>query len=207
MLDSLKLRDAEDQVACAIVGAYRKDLDFLPAPIRASSYTDWDSIIGRIPESDEDLGDRILRSLSESVTLASDAVFFCPLGIGNHVDHRIVNAVGKTLIAEGANVIFYEDFPYCIRAACLNVFEFPHDCEPFALSLGRLADTKFYAIASYKSQLLDLFPEGVCTALTTQALHLGTRENAERYWSPMNGETGRLWADLSSSLARTPSPQ
>ena len=41
-----------------------------------------------------------------------NTVIFAPLGLGNHVDHRIVRAVCELLFS---NVILYSDFPYNIR--------------------------------------------------------------------------------------------
>ena len=59
--DAVALRSAEDQRACAIVGAKRDELPFVPAPIRAPEYASWDAIVGEIPACDAGLHERIAR--------------------------------------------------------------------------------------------------------------------------------------------------
>jgi hypothetical protein len=159
-------------------------------------------MIGEIPAVDHDLDQRIFNVLMQSGELSADPIVFCPLSIGEHVDHRIVHRVGRTLLSQGTRVIFYEDFPYCVNAATLSKFAFPEDCEPLTLSIGRFADAKFFAISCYRSEIGGLFPEGVCSALGKNAHRLGIAGMGERYWSPL-GKTAS-WPDVLTKMAIKP---
>ncbi|HTU81094.1 MAG TPA: PIG-L family deacetylase [Candidatus Acidoferrales bacterium] len=196
-----RLVAVEDELACAVVGASRIDLPFVAAPNRSPSYADWEAVVGEVPADDARLDAEIVEALRECGALDARPVVFAPLGIGGHVDHRIVHAAARKLLAGGARVLFYEDFPYCASEEAVHAFAFPPDFRQLVVSLGPFADEKFYAIGSYRSQVPGLFPEGVCTALARYARRAGANEFAESYWCPAEVATALRWADLPESLS------
>ncbi|HEV1882529.1 TPA: PIG-L family deacetylase, partial [Streptococcus pneumoniae] len=44
--------------------------------------------------------------------LDDKCVVYCPLSLGDHVDHVFVNSIGRALEFMRYKVIYYEDFPY-----------------------------------------------------------------------------------------------
>lgn len=66
---------------------------------------------GEIIENiDKELIIRIAKKI-ESEIIKADEVYF-PIGIGNHVDHKILFNIGQTLVKKGYPILFYEDLPY-----------------------------------------------------------------------------------------------
>ena len=49
-----------------------------------------------------------------------DGLLFCPLGIGNHIDHAICRAAVLKLYKK-INVLFYEDLPYARRISAQQI--------------------------------------------------------------------------------------
>lgn len=61
---------------------------------------------GRISQRDQELMKEIKSSLE---IVPARAMVFCPIALGSHVDHVIVNKVCSEMFA---NVIYWSDFPY-----------------------------------------------------------------------------------------------
>ena len=55
----------------------------------------------------------VLRRICQNM---GDTLLAAPLGIGYHIDHAIAAHVALRLRGQGLDVLFYEDFPYCIDA-------------------------------------------------------------------------------------------
>jgi LmbE family N-acetylglucosaminyl deacetylase len=110
----IELRRAEDQAACAAVGASPRYFD-LP-----------DCIYRRLPDGEAVIKNRIdlfspvhpgERPLINFITtllvenIAASDRLVCPLSVGGHVDHRLV----KAAVAEsGWQAWYYADYPYTI---------------------------------------------------------------------------------------------
>ena len=90
---------------------------------------------------------------------ASDTVYYAPLGVGGHVDHRLVRDAALALARQGASVLFYEDFPYVARWGGLNeaLAEVPGHWQPVWELID--VDAKYAAIARYASQLSAIFEQ------------------------------------------------
>lgn len=113
---SLSDRRQEDITACQQLGA-----DWLHVPVpdalyrlnpqtQQPLYTSLEELF-LTPSSVDDVAKRwteVLRSLP-----AADAIF-SPLGIGNHVDHRLVRQAAMSTFDHQV-LYYYEDFPYCHR--------------------------------------------------------------------------------------------
>lgn len=95
----------------------------------------------------------------ELTTQVADGFVFCPLGIGNHVDHLLVRAVCEKL----SNPLFYwSDFPYSIRGdnTKLNIgddsqlFTFNHDLEEKKVIIQKY-QTQYNALFGNKDLTLE----------------------------------------------------
>lgn len=100
-------RRAEDLAALAILGATPRHLGLLDAPWRRGVPPSFrDLILGEPDPSD---AAAVTGPLLECIAaLAPDRVLL-PLGVGEHLDHRIVHAIHPALTTR---IGFYEDQPY-----------------------------------------------------------------------------------------------
>ena len=109
-----------------------------------------DSLFKGLHQSDKKLEKRILLKLKQYIS--SEDVCYFPSGRGGHVDHILVNNVGKRLADENYKVVYYRDFYYqgevydSNRYAKKNKF-FNKKC----------LEKKTEAMKQYKSQIDMLF--------------------------------------------------
>lgn len=116
-------------------------------------YTKEESLFKDINILDKNLIYSISKFIKGNFTRECKMIF--PLAIGNHVDHQIVNKVGKNLSDEGYNCFFYEDFPY---ASSGNEEIINFRCkDPIYINLNNILDKKVEAISKYESQIQGLF--------------------------------------------------
>jgi LmbE family N-acetylglucosaminyl deacetylase len=101
-------------------------------------------------------GDRtVAGAVADRVRQLDARWVFCPLGIGRHVDHLIVRAVGERFTDR---VVYYADFPYSETCAPDPGFLALHRLAPWTWSEGIAA--KEAAIRGYRSQVDALFAAG-----------------------------------------------
>lgn len=114
---------------------------------------------------------------------------YAPLGIGRHVDHRLVFQATR-LLGPRFGVLYYEDYPYAAREGALGarIEELGLPLQPRSTSISDLIGVKIAAIARYKSQLSVLFgpseamPAAVRAYAQSVAGSSGAAEFAERFW-------------------------
>ncbi len=106
-------------------------------------------VLGRISKSDN--AEKILTTKLRNFQNPR-AVFFIPMGIGGHVDHRIVRQVAQKLFS---HLVLYSDFPYNVR--CHN-----YGCEELPWRRVELdfSSMNKKLIGMYKTQIKGLFPQG-----------------------------------------------
>jgi LmbE family N-acetylglucosaminyl deacetylase len=159
------------------------------------------------PRADDPAPVELLRR--EILRLEPQRVYL-PLGVGGHVDHQLVRAVGAALLSEprawvmpgpdwAGIVTFYEDFPYAWwsnfgRLEDLGdgfLAELPADVSlsPEYADISDQVETKIRGISLYESQLDGLFGGVGPMAEAVRAFGLRVAELgglagfAERYWS------------------------
>lgn len=195
----LALRRAEDWAALRRLGAEAQHLDHLDAVYRAGSdgrwlYTDVDQLFGAVHPADLDSaeGSRALaKQLAGLVPLQPQATIYAPLGVGNHVDHQIVHAAARRLLAMGHRLAFYEEAPYvaspgALEAALETAGAGGWSSQVIPLSPADLA-AKVSALAYYRTQLAVLFggAEAMPSRIWTLAATCSPNATlAERIWWP-----------------------
>lgn len=142
-VDYMALRRAEDEAACAVLGAAAVHLPLLEAPHRG--YVSAAALFGeRLAE------DRIAGPLREALAEQLDRLrpdrMLGPYGVGAHVDHLYVRDV-LTELVEPARLAWWEDYPYAMREA-----EPPPEITRRAVSEVALA-AKVEATLCYTTQL------------------------------------------------------
>src|SRR3989338_2522104 len=115
---------------------------------------------GRIVEEDKlmisDIK-KVFQSFTFHVSSFKQSVVFCPLAIGNHVDHVIVINICKQLF--GANLIFWTDYPYINRGNTAEGFIKKRELKSF--TWGKNLEKKRELILGYKTQIPALFPKSL----------------------------------------------
>ena len=75
-----------------------------------------------------------------------------PIATGGHIDHKIVNLLGKRKLEEGYRVLFYDDFPYCISS---NSNEYSVAIE-YTFTMEDIK-SRIKLMSLYKSQIQGIF--------------------------------------------------
>lgn len=151
-------------------------------------YPRLDLVFGSPHGDDLALVDRIARALSPLCQGVGNVLVVAPLGIGFHVDHKLV-ALAAQRVSTLGSLLFYEDFPYVV-AGGLNIGLPDSSSE----ALGRLGlvgaqrigltyefDSKVKAMDGYGSQIQMVF--GGRNEMLAQMRNLSLEgKPAEYYW-------------------------
>ena len=165
----MPLRRAEDMAALALLGADAWHLDYLDAVYRSDPGGEWlydneGSLWQKVSPADPLAGEGLGTMVDHLETLlpASDqAIVYAPLAVGQHVDHQVVHAAARKLLAKGYRLAFYEDMPYAMTPGATNLAVSVAGAEEWqvddvALTPVDLA-AKVAAVGYYRSQLSVLF--------------------------------------------------
>ncbi|MGB3723985.1 MAG: PIG-L family deacetylase [Pacificimonas sp.] len=147
--DYMAIRRAEDEAACALIGATPVHLGFLEAPHRG-----YDSAAALFAEPwpERALEDRLARAIESLRRNLDCPLIFGPEAIGDHVDHLLVRRV---LDRSSENINLWADAPYTMRSGWQ-----PAEQKRIGLDVDE-TDRKRQAIEAYRSQLGFQFPQGV----------------------------------------------
>jgi LmbE family N-acetylglucosaminyl deacetylase len=180
--EAVRQRRAEDEAACAILGAAARhfpipDCIYRRSPLNGNHlYTTEESLFG--PLHPQEFG--LVQSLSAELrrSLPAEAEIVCPLTLGGHVDHRLTCAAAAGLERP---LWYYADYPYEREAIGeLAVLEQAGwKSFLFRVSTGGLAAWT-HSVAAHASQISTFWP------------NLVTMQAALRdYWAENEGV--RLW--------------
>jgi LmbE family N-acetylglucosaminyl deacetylase len=188
------VRRAEDERALAALGVDGLHLDMLDAIYRCPDWYDRDeSLFGAVAPNDP-LPRQIARAVRELACQLPGARFLLPLGVGEHIDHRIVHAAGSTLAELGAPTAFYEDLPYALddgrtvsRRQAIALALVARDVDVTAT-----IERKLEAASVYASQIESLFGsrESMRTRLRDRAGRYRSGVLSERVWNLVDRFTG-----------------
>jgi LmbE family N-acetylglucosaminyl deacetylase len=155
--EAVARRQEEDAAACEHVGADTLWLDFPDALYRG--YESRDALYGGVNRTDVSFEDQIAAILLEIRSRAPLAVVYAPMGIGHHVDHQLVTSAADRLTQQGANIKFYEDFPYVAAQGALAArqSELGLKMEPELNEVSLQVPMRIEASALYRSQIPQLF--------------------------------------------------
>ena len=108
-------RRRQDAAALASLGAEPIHLGLLDAPERLGLARTHRALVedAVVDEADVARARAAIRSIGERVY---DACMWAPLGVGEHIDHRVVHAA----LADWPSVVFYEERPYAFLAGAVR---------------------------------------------------------------------------------------
>ncbi len=194
LTDPVSVRMNEDRKALATIGAQEIHLDFLDCIYRKTEegvplYTDYEGIRKALHPRDLKLCDDVYEQVAKTLRRYDPerTQVLVPLGIGNHVDHQIAHKVGLRLIAEGFQIVFYEEFPYSMwYPEELKTIGAGHEniLSPLVVFIEMKAKLKM--IRYYTSQLSGIGGnyKKASGHFKHYALTVGDGRPAERIWFP-----------------------
>lgn len=150
----IAMRRAEDRLACGRLGASVVHLEFPDAIYRVddadrSLYPNSESLFAGVDPEDDDLLEQLVQALSEIDF--GEATVYCPVALGNHVDHLLTRQAAERL---GWPLVYYADMPYAARGDKLNELISQHSAAWRTIPLNAEAiDAWVGAILEYQSQL------------------------------------------------------
>jgi LmbE family N-acetylglucosaminyl deacetylase len=106
-------RRREDERAASLLGAEPRWLGMVDAPFRDAAYAgfDFDVLSGPHAPGDDVWRERVADRLREEIEALRPTTIYAPLGVGDHVDHRLVFEAAAALHPAPR---FYEDHPYAL---------------------------------------------------------------------------------------------
>lgn len=147
--DYMALRRAEDEAACAALGATLMHLPHLEAPHRG--YDDAPALFAGV--HDDDLAEEtVAADLASLIGEHQPALVLAPRGIGGHVDHVVVRRALDRL--DRPRTAYWTDWPYAGKPDAAAPFG-AADAERRAVDVptGAYRGTKLKACAAYTTQL------------------------------------------------------
>jgi LmbE family N-acetylglucosaminyl deacetylase len=190
--NAVTTRRQEDALAAASLSADYLWLDYLDAIYRGTPtyYNSREELIGgAVHRGDFELDKQLAQTLVELHHRLPDTVWYAPLGIGRHVDHQIISSVADRLVQAGADVKFYEDFPYVLEGNELEnrLKELGYNMEPALVEVSEMLPLRQEASALYSSQVNNLFGSKaeMFKSMASYAHSLRPIETVhlERYWT------------------------
>jgi LmbE family N-acetylglucosaminyl deacetylase len=182
--DAPAARREEDRAALLLLGAVAVHWDFQDciyrrAPDGRALYANDEALWGPVAAEDGGMLEELTRRIAE---LPSSAVLCVPLGVGGHVDHRLVRQAAERT---GRPLIYYEDYPYAGRDGKVEEALGEGDWKPEVISLDEAAlEAKIAAALRYRSQISSFWADEADLAahFRTYAERVGGGSPAERYW-------------------------
>ena len=173
--DVVAVRRGEDHAAAHVLGAEIVFGRFLEAGYRTDAggaplYTTIEQLLGAIHPDDplRDVFDSSsVAAFRHELGVSAGDTLHAPLGVGGHVDHRVVRDLARALAREypDVRVVFYEEYPYASWNADMVSSALGELALPVERVLHRLDAwamlRRIRAIACYRSQLKMIWPRGM----------------------------------------------
>lgn len=178
-LDAVKIRRAEDEKACQIIGASPRyfsyfDCIYRKTPTGDFYYSNEGDIFGGLDPREADLIESLSGELKEEIPEGVRVV--APLGIGNHVDHELTR---KAITRLGLPLLYYPDYPYAREEEGKEILEFMENSLEWQSLDFSLTDKGLecwiQAAGVYKSQISTFWEdeEDLSQQIKDYSAHLG----------------------------------
>lgn len=172
-------RKKENDLYCERFNIESISLDFFDCSCRG--YDD-DSELAANPNEDE-IFSEVQNELNQTLSQTNYDWLFCPLGVGNHIDHQIVLSIVLKQYSKLGATFFYEDLPYANSFDNKQVLTY---CQKKIKSnfytnidISDFLNSKIESICLYRSQVGDREERMI-------------REYAN-YLGPQDSKIERLW--------------
>jgi LmbE family N-acetylglucosaminyl deacetylase len=187
--DAIEHRRQEEACAAAVLGVESQWLDLPDAIYRGERYLTDEHLFGAIHPEEATL----YREIRDAIFIYLEnhriepSVLYCPLGIGNHVDHQHVLATARSLTYRGHTVIAWEDYPYAgdsgVEVEPVAMRRSSGTPDVRSISEDQL-QRKIQAVNCYASQhsVIFRFQGDPSDATRIYAERVGKGQPAERFW-------------------------
>jgi len=181
-------RSAEDEAACAILGADHLHME-IPDCIyrhhpetREPLYGLEAEIFGTVHQADRTLVDKVALGIA---VLPKTGQLIVPLAVGHHVDHQITRDAAEQ--CPKRSLLFYEDYPYVREPDMLDTV-IGIERKGWSPNVVRLNKddlrAKVEAISAYASQMSSFFADH--NDLDSQVNEYARQVGGERIWRKMS---------------------
>jgi LmbE family N-acetylglucosaminyl deacetylase len=206
-------RCREDATAAAILGVQYRHLDLLDAIYRcdASNKPLYPNSNVHVPihAFDWENYEPILRRELLQVLSAWDSWqvrVFCPLGVGEHIDHILVRSAVEEAY-EPQKIIYYEDYPYVNNLDALQYLSYlSNSGESWQTITVKLTpieiEARIASVACYVSQIPVLFPSKLQHLQNRASFHLLIIGRYLNWPMNMKGSRERIDLPLRSYISR-----
>ncbi len=186
-------RRQEDANALDYLHADYLWLDYLDAIYRGDPpyYTENNQLMGgEVHFADMHVDRQLAQDLVALHERLPDTVWYVPLGVGQHVDHQIVTSAADRLVQRGANVKFYEDFPYVLETDALEqrLKQLGETLEPAYVEMSEMLPQRIEAADLYAAQTELNFGSRAKMQQAMQDYTYSIRPvhtvHLERFWTP-----------------------
>ena len=109
---------------------------------------------GKVNKADARTINKISKKLNMLINKNKPYYVFCPIGVGNHVDHAITRKIIKDNFK---NIVYWEDFPYNKKFETSNIFVKENKLVPNIFNKNQ--KTRKQMCLSYFSQVKLVFPQ------------------------------------------------
>ncbi len=191
--DPIEVRRAEDSAATRFLDRKYLHLDLLDCIYRRHPtdggflYASEEAIFGVVHPGEESLSADIAQMVRSHIKPEFTSLCL-PLGVGHHVDHKVVSWVAQHVATASPQIVFYEDFPYVENPAALEMAFSAHapSLHPLVCPLAEEdVAARIAAIQHYISQIGMLFGSAEAMAQRVRAYSAsvaGGQGYAERFW-------------------------
>jgi len=174
--------------------------NYSEAPYRKASndkplYAAYDEMMGQVVTGDQTLGTSITERLRRHIDqMPETTVVYCPLSLGNHVDHQLLFGAGLRLAESGKQLRFYEDYPYARQFKTNG-----HRANWLPTTVPVNLEKKLGAANAYTSQVRGMGGSAkvLSERLTSFGASTANDQAVERYWE-------LVATDAQSSGVQTP---
>jgi LmbE family N-acetylglucosaminyl deacetylase len=179
--DVTRMRQREEKEAADTLG-YDVEFGHLPEPNHRYRMQTFDEVMDPSLSPTQDPSFEAAQSVVQRVAQRPVDLVLAPLGIGGHIDHRILNCICVRMLKAGMvhSMAFYEDLPYAGEMELSQLAETERQwgtwLRPHILCRDGLQD-KLQALQAYKSQLIKRHIDCVCQH--------HARVGGERIWLPL----------------------
>lgn len=147
-------RRSDDVAALTAMQASFTHLSFADAPFRNPAYHNFHTLLFHeaVPPAEAPVKEAVQQALHQLVQQYAPHTLVLPLGVGAHIDHRIVFEAATVFITQPLEIIFYEELPYALVEG-LPALALAH-----AKAIPIVADEMAYPAASFSPLLSQTVP-------------------------------------------------
>ncbi len=174
-------RRKEEMAACRYVDAEAHFLELPEAPLRHAEWSLRDLFNAQHDVHNEPVFEVVESTLSQHIMRSPRDIWLFPLGVGDHIDHRLVNSVGIALYRKKqiVDIAFYEELPYAafndVDVALQRTANgYGQELIPIWLNTVTLPD---------KLRLLQCYPSQVRQQDISDVTSFHTQQSQERIWA------------------------